>query len=134
MGIDGARGMNSQILVVEFRGVKGQYDTWAKKLARERPGQVQPEYELYLTREWCCMPDVSSCRERLWRSMKGTLMALPKGVSHLDSYDRRTLLFGARALPDRDEYGRLVSQLWLCFECRVRTCNATGTKEGERPR
>jgi len=89
MGIDGARGMNSQILVVEFRGVKGQYDTWAKKLARERPGQVQPEYELYLTREWCCMPDVSSCRERLWRSMKGTLMALPKGVSHLDSYDRR---------------------------------------------
>jgi len=25
MGTDGARGMNPQILVVEFRGVKGQY-------------------------------------------------------------------------------------------------------------
>lgn len=50
------------------------------------------------------MPDVSSCRPCLWRPMKGTLMAFPKSVSHLDSYDRRTLLFGARALPNRDKY------------------------------
>jgi len=62
--------------------------------------------------------------------MKGILMTLSKGVSHLDSYDRRTLLFGARALPSRDGYGRLVSRLWLCFGCRVRTCSATGTREG----
>jgi hypothetical protein len=63
--------------------------------------------------------------------MRGTLAAFAKGISHLDIYDKRTLLFGARGLPN--EYDGLV-RLECASSATCGICNAIGTKEVSKVR